>query len=47
MEEPGRRQSVGLKRVGHDWATSLADTPESVEEREKKKADLDIKEAGS
>ena len=23
MEEPGRLQSVGLQRVGHDWATSL------------------------
>ena len=22
-EEPGRLQSVGLQRVGHDWATSL------------------------
>ena len=22
MEEPGRLQSVGLQRVGHDWATS-------------------------
>ena len=24
MEEPGRLQSMGLKRVGHDWATSLS-----------------------
>ena len=24
MEEPGRLQSVGLGRVGHDWATSLS-----------------------
>ena len=23
MKEPGRLQSMGLKRVGHDWATSL------------------------
>ena len=23
MEDPGRLQSVGLQRVGHDWATSL------------------------
>ena len=23
MEKPGRRQSTGLQRVGHDWATSL------------------------
>ena len=23
MEEPGRLQSMGLQRVGHDWATSL------------------------
>ena len=23
MEEPGRRQSMGSHRVGHDWATSL------------------------
>ena len=24
MEEPGRLQSTGLLRVGHDWATSLS-----------------------
>ena len=24
MEEPGRLRSVGLLRVGHDWATSLS-----------------------
>ena len=24
MEEPGRQQSMGSKRVGHDWATSLS-----------------------
>ena len=24
MEEPGRLQSMGLRRVGHDWATSLS-----------------------
>jgi len=24
MEEPGRLQSMGSKRVGHDWATSLS-----------------------
>ena len=23
-EEPGRLQSTGLQRVGHDWATSLS-----------------------
>ena len=23
MKEPGRRQSMGLHRVGHDWGTSL------------------------
>ena len=23
-EEPGRLQSIGLRRVGHDWATSLS-----------------------
>ena len=23
-EEPGRRQSMGLRRVGHDWVTSLS-----------------------
>ena len=23
VEEPGRLQSMGLQRVGHDWATSL------------------------
>ena len=23
-EEPGTLQSMGLKRVGHDWATSLS-----------------------
>ena len=24
MEEPGRQQSMGSRRVGHDWATSLS-----------------------
>ena len=24
MEKPGRLQSMGLQRVGHDWATSLS-----------------------
>ena len=24
MEEPGRLQSIGLRRVRHDWATSLS-----------------------
>ena len=24
VEEPGRLQSVGLRRVGHDWVTSLS-----------------------
>jgi len=24
MEEPGRLQSMGSQRVGHDWVTSLA-----------------------
>ena len=24
MEEPGRLQSMGLQRVGHDWVTSLS-----------------------
>ena len=24
MEEPGRLQSIGSQRVGHDWATSLS-----------------------
>ena len=24
MEEPGRLQSMGLLRIGHDWATSLS-----------------------
>ena len=24
MEEPGRLQSMGSLRVGHDWATSLS-----------------------
>ena len=24
MEEPGGLQSMGLQRVGHDWATSLS-----------------------
>ena len=23
LEEPGKLQSMGLQRVGHDWATSL------------------------
>ena len=26
MEEPGRLQSMGLQRVGHDWAASLVQT---------------------
>ena len=32
MEEPGKLQSVGLERVGHDWATSpyLTLPPEMV-----------------
>ena len=25
MEEPGRLQSMGLQRVGHDWVTSLTE----------------------
>ena len=24
MEEPGRLQSMGLRRIRHDWATSLS-----------------------
>ena len=28
MEEPGRLRSMGLLRVGHDWATSLSHTGE-------------------
>jgi len=28
MEEPGRLQSMGLLRAGHDWATSLSCTGE-------------------
>ena len=24
MEEPGRLQSMGLQRIGHDWATSIS-----------------------
>ena len=24
MEEPGRLQSTGLQRAGHNWATSLS-----------------------
>ena len=28
-EEPGRLQSMGLQRVGHDWATSLSLTIQS------------------
>ena len=27
MEEPGRLQSMGSQRVGHDWATSLVPQP--------------------
>ena len=27
MEEPGRLQSMGSQRVGHDWATSLLFSP--------------------
>ena len=25
MEEPGRLQSMGLQRVGHDWTTSFTE----------------------
>ena len=28
VEEPGRPQSMGFRRVGHDWATSLSCTGE-------------------
>ena len=28
-EEPGRLQSMGLQRVGHDWATSLCHTSDN------------------
>ena len=27
-EEPGRLQSMGSQRVGHDWATSLSLSPQ-------------------
>ena len=30
MEEPGRLQSMGSQRVGHDWATSLSLSYKSV-----------------
>ena len=26
-EEPGRQQSMGLQRVGHNWSTKHAHTP--------------------
>ena len=31
MEEPGRLQSMGSRRVGHDWATSLSGIGEGNE----------------
>ena len=31
-EEPGRLQSMGLQRVGHDWATSLHFTSSLISE---------------
>ena len=33
-EEPGRLQSTGLQRVGHDWATSLHFVAGSLEKQE-------------
>ena len=30
MEEPGRLQSMGLRRVGHDWAISLHSSVQSL-----------------
>ena len=30
MEEPGRLQSTGSQRVGHDWATSLHSKPDGA-----------------
>ena len=33
-EEPGKLQSMGLKRVGHDWATSLSLSLSSMSSRE-------------
>ena len=32
MEEPGGLQSMGLQRVGHDWATSLSLSLSNLEE---------------
>ena len=39
MEEPGRLQPMGSKRVGHDWATSLHFTSKLL----KKKKNLEKK----
>ena len=33
-EEPGRLQSLGLQRVGHDWVTSLSLSHDSLSESE-------------
>ena len=33
-EEPGRLQSMGLQRVGHDWVTSLSLSHDSLSESE-------------
>ena len=32
MEEPGRLQSMGSQRVGHDWATSFSFGPSLVDQ---------------
>ena len=42
-EEPGRLQSMGLQRVGHDWATSLTHSLSSERESEKARLILNIK----
>ena len=34
MEEPGRLQSMGLRRVGHDWSDLAVAAAEKAEEPE-------------
>ena len=44
MEEPGRLQSMGSQRVGHDWATLLTYLLMAESEEELKSLLMNIKE---
>ena len=35
IEEPGRLQSMGPQKVGHDWGTSLSRSPGNTNNSEK------------